>query len=55
VHGGGQELRADVHGTTARLSGTVTAHTKLRVSLVPLTEGEQTEETGAAAAFPPGW
>jgi hypothetical protein len=54
VHGGGQELRADVHGTAARLSGTVTAHTKLRVSLVPLTEGGQTEETGAAAAFPSG-
>jgi hypothetical protein len=54
VHGGGQELRADVQGTAARLSGTVTAHTKLRVSLVPLAEGEETEETGAGVLSPPG-
>jgi hypothetical protein len=54
VHGGGQELRADVQGAAARLSGTVTAHTKLRVSLVPFAEGEATEETGAGALFPPG-
>jgi hypothetical protein len=45
VHGGGRELRADVQGTAARLSGTVTAHTRLRVSLVPL-EGEATDEAG---------
>jgi hypothetical protein len=45
VHGGGQQLRADLQGTAARLSGTVTAHTRLRVSLVPL-EDEATDEAG---------
>jgi hypothetical protein len=53
IHGGGRELRADVQGSAARLSGTVTAHTKLRVSLVPL-EGEETEEAGAGGLLPPG-
>ena len=36
VHGDGQELSADVEGTTAHLSGTVTAHTTLRLHLAPL-------------------
>jgi hypothetical protein len=46
VHGGGRELRADVQGTAARLSGTVTAHTRLRVSLVPLERQETDEARG---------
>ena len=36
VHGEGQELSADVEGTTAHLSGTATAHTTLRLHLAPL-------------------
>ena len=36
VHGEGQSLSADVEDTTAHLSGTVTAHTTLRLHLAPL-------------------
>jgi hypothetical protein len=53
VHGRGRQLRADVEGAAARLSGTVTAHTKLRVSLVPL-EDEETDEAPVEGLLPPG-
>ena len=38
VYGEGRELRAEIHGEAARLTGTVTAHTRLRVSLVTADE-----------------